>query len=404
VSGTSRRTVLGAALGGLAAAALPSTAKASTGRTSPRPVAGPAATLDTWQLRWSPKASVDGLDAFETVEDDRANSHPAGQPHIYPQGENFRFDMHTVDRDTSTDRQRQEVTGTRTPSGYLQWHSGETWRVTYSMFIPGSLKATTTFTHIMQMKQPGNGTSPIIVQSLRRVSGAQTIELKVAEPDILIGRTSLDPLHDSWVDVDFQLKIGNGTAGSVHWILAKAGTTLIDATKTGVDTFLADRVRPKWGIYRSLGDTSGSLQNCYLLLTGMRGYQLVSTPGTEYQAEDAKLSQAVVESDHEGFTGTGFVNFDNVAGGYAEWSISATSGQAATLAIRYANGTTTNRPMDIAVNGTVVAAKHAFNGTGDWDTWSTASVSVPLKAGTNTIRVTGTTANGGPNIDKITIG
>ena len=60
--------------------------------------------------------------------------------------------------------------------------------------------------------------------------------------------------------------------------------------------------------------------------------------------------------------------------------------------------------MDIAVNGTVVAAKHAFNGTGTWDTWSTASVSVPLKAGTNTVRVTGTTANGGPNVDKITIG
>ncbi|WP_222853704.1 hypothetical protein [Fodinicola acaciae] len=49
---------------------------------------------------------------------------------------------------------------------------------------------------------------------------------------------------------------------------------MVDASKTGVDTFLEDRVRPKWGIYRSLGDTSGSLQNCYLLLTNMRGYQL----------------------------------------------------------------------------------------------------------------------------------
>ncbi|MGW2162095.1 hypothetical protein [Nonomuraea sp. NPDC001699] len=44
--------------------------------------------------------------------DDRAGSHPAGQPHIFPEGNNFRFTMHTVDRDTMTDRQRQEVTGT----------------------------------------------------------------------------------------------------------------------------------------------------------------------------------------------------------------------------------------------------------------------------------------------------
>jgi chitin-binding protein len=50
---------------------------------------------------------------------------------------------------------------------------------------------------------------------------------------------------------------------------------VIDKSRTGVDTFLADRVRPKWGIYRSLGDTSGSLQDTYLLLTDLRGYQLV---------------------------------------------------------------------------------------------------------------------------------
>ncbi len=143
------------------------------------------------------------------------------------------------------------------------------------MYIPSSLKATTTFTHIMQMKQPGNGTSPIVVQSLRRVNGRQTVELRLAIDDILVGRTDLEPLHGKWTDVDFQIKVGNGSAGSVRWILKSGSTTVVDRTRTGVDTFLADRVRPKWGIYRSLGDTSGSLQNTYLLLTGLRGYQLV---------------------------------------------------------------------------------------------------------------------------------
>ncbi|MFG2456801.1 heparin lyase I family protein [Streptomyces sp. NPDC048523] len=260
---TSRRTLLGAALAGAAGT-----------------VAGlPAATTAhaaSWQQKWAPTASGDGLGAFETVEDDRADSHPGGQPHIYATGDNWRFNMHMADRDTSTDRQRQEVTGLRTSgSSYLKWTQGQTWRVTYSMYIPSSLKATTSFTHIMQMKQPGTGTSPIVVQSLRRVNGAQTIELKLLDSDTLVGRTSLDPLHDRWTDVDFQIKVGNGSAGSVRWILKTGGSTVIDASRTGVDTFLADRVRPKWGIYRSLGDTSGSLQDTYLLLTNLRGYQLV---------------------------------------------------------------------------------------------------------------------------------
>ncbi|MCD9877210.1 heparin lyase I family protein [Streptomyces guryensis] len=259
---TSRRVVLGAALGSAAGAAVG--------------LSTTAAHAASWQQKWAPSASGDGLGAFETVEDDRANSHPAGHPHIFATGDNWRFTMHTVDRDTSTDRQRQEVTGLRTSgSSYLKWTQGQTWRLTYSMYIPSSLKATTTFTHIMQMKQPGNGTSPIVVQSLRRVNGRQTIELKLAVDDILVGRTDLDPLHDRWTDVDFQIKVGNGSAGSVRWILKSGGSTVIDASKAGVDTFLADRVRPKWGIYRSLGDTSGSLQDTYLLLTDLRGYQLV---------------------------------------------------------------------------------------------------------------------------------
>ncbi|GAA1713647.1 hypothetical protein GCM10009765_73420 [Fodinicola feengrottensis] len=255
----SRRTVLSAAVGGAAAVALPGAAQAA----------------GTWTLRWSPDAAKGGLAAFETVEDDRAHSHPAGHPHIFPEGNNFRFTMHTVDRDTSTDRKRQEVTGNRTgTNSYLQWKLGETWRLTYSLFIPSSLKATTTFTHIMQMKQPGDGTSPIIVQSLRRNGSTPTIELKVVGSDTLVGRTNLAPLQDKWIDIDFQLKIGNGNAGTVRWIVRSGGTTVIDANKTSVDTFLADRVRPKWGIYRSLGDTSGSLQNCYLLLSNLRCYQL----------------------------------------------------------------------------------------------------------------------------------
>jgi hypothetical protein len=390
----SRRTVLGAALTATATAALPRTSAS-------------AATLSvsSWQQRWSPSAAADGLAAFETVEGDRADSHPAGAPHIRVEDDNFRWNMHMVDRDTSTDRQRHEVTGMRTPVGgtYLQWLPGETWRTTYSMYIPSSLKATTTFTHIMQMKEPGTGSSPIVVQSLRRVGTAQTIELQLPVSGVSVGSTSLDPLHDRWVDVDFQIKVGDGASGSVRWVLRSAGTTLIDVTKNGVDTFLADRVRPKWGIYRSLGDTSGSLQDCYLLTTGMRGYQLVSGGSGVYQAEEARISQGVVENNHTGYSGTGFVNLANIAGSYAEWTIQSGTAVGATLDLRYANGTTMDRSMDIIVNGTRVATGRSFPPTANWDTWTATSLPITLKAGTNTIRAISTTGDGGPNLDRITI-
>ncbi|MEV0091014.1 carbohydrate-binding protein [Streptomyces sp. NPDC050738] len=135
----------------------------------------------------------------------------------------------------------------------------------------------------------------------------------------------------------------------------------------------------------------------------MRGYQLVSGASGVYQAEEARISQGVVESDHTGFNGSGFVNYTNISGSYVEWNVESAAAASATLGLRYANGTTANRPMDITVNGTVVSAGRAFNPTADWDTWATSSLAIPLKSGTNIIRATATTAGGGPNVDQITI-
>ena len=76
------------------------TGPAYHGAAATRLSAGPAV-QDAWQPRWAPEASVDGLGAFEGVEDDRADSHPAGQPHIFVEGNHYRVNMHMVDRDSS---------------------------------------------------------------------------------------------------------------------------------------------------------------------------------------------------------------------------------------------------------------------------------------------------------------
>ncbi|WP_426502719.1 CBM35 domain-containing protein [Dactylosporangium sp. McL0621] len=120
-----------------------------------------------------------------------------------------------------------------------------------------------------------------------------------------------------------------------------------------------------------------------------------------HEAEAAAIGQGVVESNHTGFSGTGFVNGDNVAGSYVEFTFDATAAGTANLSIGYANGTAADRPADISVNGTVLAAGAAFPPTANWDTWAVKALSAPVHAGANTVRITAATAGGNPNLDYL---
>lgn len=122
---------------------------------------------------------------------------------------------------------------------------------------------------------------------------------------------------------------------------------------------------------------------------------------TDHESEAATISQGAVEKNHAGYSGTGFVNFDNVVGSYVEYTVNAAQAGTQTLTFRYANGTTIDRPVSLSVNGTA-AGTLSFPGTGAWTTWKTVSKDVALAAGANKIRTTATTANGGPNADKLT--
>ncbi len=125
-----------------------------------------------------------------------------------------------------------------------------------------------------------------------------------------------------------------------------------------------------------------------------------TTTGT-YEAEQAVLSGAVVVNSQPGYTGTGFVDYIYTMGGFVEWTVNATTAGSFSQQFRYANGGTTNRPLQLKVNGTVVAASLSFSPTGGWTTWSVASSTANLIAGTNKIRLT-TTGSSGPNIDNLT--
>ena len=133
-------------------------------------------------------------------------------------------------------------------------------------------------------------------------------------------------------------------------------------------------------------------------------FEVAAPPAfTDYQAENCSVTLGAVESNHLNFTGAGFVNTDNVAGSGISCAVN-NAGAAGTYSveIRFANGTTTVRPMDLRVNGTTVT-NIQFQGTTNWDTWATLTFNVNLNAGANTVALIATTANGGPNLDRLRV-
>jgi hypothetical protein len=143
--------------------------------------------------------------------------------------------------------------------------------------------------------------------------------------------------------------------------------------------------------------------------TGVRTYQstcplLPGSPATtRYEAETSPaVCSGTIDSNWPGYSGGGFCNGNNAAGAYAQFTVNATTAGTSTLRVRFANGATTVRPASLIVNGSTVQAP-TFEGTGAWDTWVTKTLTVSLNAGSNTIRLDPTTANGLPNLDYLEI-
>lgn len=130
----------------------------------------------------------------------------------------------------------------------------------------------------------------------------------------------------------------------------------------------------------------------------------VSSGPNVYQSEDGAFSSgAIVETTNAGWTGTGYVNTSNAVGQFSEVTVTVPTAGNYQIDFRYANGAAADRPADLRINGVVAQAGLSFPGTGAWTTWSDVVVTKALNAGTNTIRLTSTTANGCANLDKVTV-
>ena len=127
----------------------------------------------------------------------------------------------------------------------------------------------------------------------------------------------------------------------------------------------------------------------------------LTAPASAHQAEDATLSGAIAAHDNADYTGTGYADYQNPSGDYVQWTVDIASAGSYVLAFRYANGGTTNRPLDITVDNTD-AGTLPFAPTGGWSSWNLQTTTIALRSGSNTIRAAATGASG-PNVDYLDI-
>ena len=127
------------------------------------------------------------------------------------------------------------------------------------------------------------------------------------------------------------------------------------------------------------------------------------TPGSSftYQAENATIIGTVfLDSNHLGFNGTAFANFDVSNSAVEFTNMPGFGGGDRTLIFRYALGST-DRTGSLILNGNTNSL--TMRGTGDWANWVYDSIGVTLNAAyDNTIRFS-TTGNDFGNLDEITI-
>ena len=246
----------------------------SGGTEAGTPAPGPT-NLEGWTLRWSGEGSGAGLNMFEGQE--TADCAHGGGTHASVAEGNIRIDMHTNDTDCNgrADRARNEVKGMRAAvgDGYVAMKRGETWLLTYSMFIPSSLNATSAFSHIFQVFS-AQGTSavtgPVITMSLHQHAGVDSIELRIdGNSGPHTGASPLAPIQNKWVTVEFEVKWDN--PGTMRWTIKDDKQVYANVSRAWNGWHGAERMRPKWGIYRSKG--SAGLQNTYLLLNNFKAYQ-----------------------------------------------------------------------------------------------------------------------------------
>ena len=149
--------------------------------------------------------------------------------------------------------------------------------------------------------------------------------------------------------------------------------------------------------YSNSGATGGQVAELEI-------YNDVASNTGKYEAENAALSGgAKVNFDHNGYSGTGFVDGYWNVGATTQFNVQVPTTKSYYLSIRYANATGSTKTVSLYINGTKIKQLSLPN-LANWDTWADAVETVNLNSGNNTVTIKyESTDSGNINIDYITI-
>ena len=128
---------------------------------------------------------------------------------------------------------------------------------------------------------------------------------------------------------------------------------------------------------------------------------------TTYEAESAALSGGCAkQTDHSGYTGTGFVGGytdSNKGNAATQFSVNAAAAGNYNATLKYSNGTGSTKTLSIYVNN-VKIKQTSLNATANWDSWGTQTEALSLNQGSNTISYKyDSTDSGNVNLDNISV-
>lgn len=190
------------------------------------------------------------------------------------------------------------------------------------------------------------------------------------------------------------------TTATLQVFTTKPTSVTVDATPLTEQTSLASLISNSTGWFYDTVQkfvyvkVSSSVSTRSIVLNGVNK--------VEYEAEFATLNAVNANTNHTGFTGTGFIEGFATLGDYVQFDVYVKAAGTYTVDLRYSAGTSA-ASRAIYANGVKITDK-ALPVTANWDTWNKVSQSLSLNAGKNTIKVSyDATSSAGINLDNIAI-
>lgn len=184
----------------------------------------------------------------------------------------FAFHIHVRpdnDRCQKFDRERNEIKTYGPSPSFQKGFYGDRVRYEWLFKLPFGFKPSSSFTHLHQIKAvDGDDDMPIVTITARKAS-PNRIELK-HDNEVIVAQANLSEFTGQWVKVVENIFI-DSVHGSLSVIITKAtgGDTVLHYENNNIKTIRSSNsfIRPKWGIYRSLLDST-NLRDETLYFTG----------------------------------------------------------------------------------------------------------------------------------------